>query len=184
MKTNTILLLLTILSLALITSCKKDNGTNSDTPQGNYFKLNSDTRNLAAIPSTKITVNNGAWTNPDQWQLSLGIKSDCYKIAGLNNDEFDIFINIWDKNLTKTEYELVPGYSAGGSSAGPFGKASIGMRPYKIGGSGLTFFDAQSGKITITKDASGKLKSVEFSNLPLNQYSGASYTTSGRFSVN
>lgn len=173
-----------ILSLVLL-SCKKNSDTGSNNnPQGNYFKLNSDTRTLGQIPSTKITVGNGPWTGPDEWQLSLGIKTDCYKIAGLNNDEFEVYVDIWDKQLLKTEYNISAGFSGGGSTPGPSGTASIGMRPFKIGGSGLTFFDAQSGKINITKDASGKLKSVEFLNIPLSPYNGTPFTASGRFTVN
>ena len=172
--------LFSIIWLLLLTSCKKNSDTN---PQGNYFKLNSDTRTLGQIPSSIITIDNGAYINPDEWQLALGIKTDCYKIAGLNNDEFEIYIDIWDNQLLKAEYNISAGFSGGGSTPGPNGTASIGMRPFKIGGSGLTFLDAQSGKITITKDANGNLKSVEFSNLPLKDLNQVSYTASGRFAV-
>ncbi len=185
MKLFKLTVLFSILSLLLLSSCKKNNDKDSsNNPSGNYFKLNSDTRALGQIPSSKITMDNAAYTGPNEWQLALGIKTDCYKIAGLNNDEFEIYIDIWDNQLLKTEYNISAGFSGGGSTPGPSGTASIGMRPFKIGGSGLTFFDAQSGKITITKDVSGKLKSVEFLNLPLTQYNGTEYEASGRFTVN
>ena len=177
--------LFSILSLLFLSSCKKNSDSSSNnSPAGNYFKLNTDTRTLGQIPSTKITLSNAAYTGPNEWQLALGIKTDCYKIAGLNNDEFEIYVDIWDNQLLKSEYNISAGFSGGGSTPGPSGTASIGMRPFKIGGSGLTFFDAQSGKINVTKDASGKLKSVEFLNIPLSPYNGTAFTASGRFTVN
>lgn len=172
--------LFSIFSL-LVFSCSK---SKDNKPNGNYFKLNNDMRTLEQIPSSTITVDNGAYTNPDEWQLAMSIKNDCSQIAGLNNGEFEIYIDIWDKGLTKTEYNISAGYSGGGSDPGPSGTASIGMRPFKIGGSGLTFLDAQSGKITIIKDVNGNLKTVDFSNLPLKDLNGNSYTASGSFTVN
>lgn len=172
------------LTLLLFSSCKKNDNNSDNNPLGNYFKLNNDTRKLGEIPNSKITMDNAAYTRPDEWQLALGIKTDCYEIAGLKNDEFEIYIDIWDNKLTKTEYNISAGFSGGGSTAGPSGTASIGMRPFKIGGSGLAFLDALSGKIKISKDANGNLKSVEFINLPLSEYNGTAFTASGRFTVN
>lgn len=167
--------LLFIVLFGTLLSCKKSS-TNTDTNSGNYLTLNADTRQLGTIPSSAITMTNAAYSSPDEWQLSLGIKTACYKIAGLNNDEFEVYIDIWDKNLLQTEYTIVPN-----TGSGTPGKASLGMRPFRIGGSGLTWFDGLSGKIVITKDATGKLKSVEFNSIPLSQYNSNSYTTSGKF---
>lgn len=168
----------------LLTNCKKRADSSDDTNKGCYITLNEDKRELGVIPSADITMNNGAWSSPDQWQLSLIIRTKCKQIAGLNNDKFEVYINIWDNKLLKGEYNLVPGYSGGGSSGGPKGTASIGLRPFKIGGTGgLTFFDAMSGKISITKDANGMLKTVSFVNIPLSPYNIRLYTMSGRIEV-
>lgn len=178
-----VLLLLLMSCSVLLSQCKKasDDAGLSDT--GSYLIMNGDKRDLGAIPSADISMNNGAWKNPDQWQLSLGIKTACLKIAGLNNDRLEVYVNIWDNKLIKSEYSLVPGNSAGGT-AGPKGSASIGIRPFKIGGTGgLTFFDAQSGKIAITKDNNGKLKTVSFVDIPLSPYNMQAYTISGRVEV-
>lgn len=166
-----------------LTNCKKGSGPIDDVNKGCYITLNEDKRELGVIPSSDISMNNGAWTSPDQWQLSLVIKTKCKQIAGLNNDRFELFVNIWDNRLLKSEYDLVPGYS-GGSSGGPKGTASIGIRPFKMGGTGaLKFFDAMSGKITITKGDNGKLKTVTFVNIPLSEYNGQAYEITGRIEV-
>ena len=175
MKNTFKILLAFCILMTSMSSCKKDS-----TP-GNFLKLNEDKRNLDPMPSTKAMVSNDFWSTPGQDQLSIKIKSDCFKIAGLNNDTVDVWIIIYDDYLTKAEYDLTPGYLNG---SGPSGKATLGIRPHENGGTGaLTLFDGQSGKIRIKKDEYGFLTSVEFQNIPLNAYNGKSFTTSGRFTL-
>lgn len=164
--------------------CSKSSGSSGNSNKGNYITINSDKRDLGVIPNTDVTINNGAWSNPDEWQLSIAVKTGGSKIAGLDNSRLEIYIDIWDKDLLKSEYNLVPGYSGGSSSGGPKGTASIGIRPFKSSGTGgLTFFDATSGKITITKNNMGSLTSVTFADVPLSPYNSQSYKLSGRFEV-
>ena len=160
--------------LIVLYACKKDSDTASSS--GSFITLNNDTRQLGIIPSASITITNAAFNSPDEWQLSVGIKSACYKIAGLNNDEFEVYVDIWDKKLLKSEYTIVPYTKTSGT-------ASLGIRPYKIGGSGLTWFDGLSGKIRITKNSAGKLASVEFTQIPLTTFNSQSYTVSARIIV-
>ena len=102
----------------------------------------------------------------------------------MDNGRLEIYIDIWDKSFLKSEYNLVAGYSGGGSTSGPKGTASIGIRPFKSSGTGgLTFFDATSGKITITKSNTGSLTSVTLTDVPLSLYNSQSYKVSGRFEV-
>ena len=176
---------LLILLSVLLFACKKDNTSSTQTNATNYLILNGDRKELGTMPTSQITVGNASWNNPDEWQLSVSIKNACYQIGGLNNGDFEVFIDIWDKNLLQSDYNIVPGLSGGGSTAGPTGTASMGMRPHVIGGGGLAWLDARSGSIHITKDNSGKLKSAEFINIPLSdsRNTQTTHTASGNFTL-
>jgi hypothetical protein len=181
---NKVCLLGIIVISFLFLKCSKSSNSSGSTNKGNYITINGDKRDLGIIPNSDVTIDNGAWSNPDEWQLAIAVKTGCNKIAGLNSGRLEIYINIWDKSLLKTEYDLVPGYSGGGSTGGPKGKATIGIRPFKSGGTGgLNFFDAMSGKITITKNSTGALTSVTLTDIPLSTYNSQSYKISARFEV-
>jgi hypothetical protein len=129
---NKLFLFGTIISFIFL-KCNKSSDSSGNINKGNFIIINNDKRDLGVIPNADVTIDNGAWSNPDQWQLAIAVKSGCSKIAGLDNGRLEIYINIWDKSLLKSEYNLVAGYSGGGSS-GPKGTASIGIRPFKSSG--------------------------------------------------
>lgn len=153
MKKTFFLLILSVLFL----SCKKDN-TDSKL-NDNYVKIDNDTRSLGTISSGDIEYSSAAWSAPDQWQFVVDIENKCDNIKGLKNNKLRLYFDIWDKKLLKTEYNIdLPQVE---------GTASIRMDI--LGGNNLDLvFGSELGKkLYITKDDSGRLKSVRFFDLKM-----------------
>lgn len=163
-------LILLGLILTLTISCKKGEEIISS---GNFIEINGDRRIIDAS-NPDVNIQYGTWGYPG-YQFSMTDKQFSTGIAGFTNNQIEIFVDIYDLNLSKNDYALVD-YAWGDETKG---FAQMFIRPKKDGlsVSGL-FSNTTSGNVKYSLINS--IKTVEFSKIKLVDVGGTSYTVSGR----
>lgn len=162
-------LILLGLILTLTISCKKGEETISS---GNFIEINGD-RRIVDASNSNVILEYGTWGYPG-YQFSMTDKQFSTGIAGFSNNQIQVIVNIYDDNLSKTEYDIVK-YIGNQTK----GFAEIIIFPSK-NGARLNTFESTVNSGIVKYTLSGGKRVVEFQKIILLDGGGISYTISGR----
>lgn len=167
MKTKYIFILLLFF---VILSCKKDSETISS---GNFIEINGDKRIIDAT-NENVIFEYGTWGDP-AWYYTLTDNQFSAGIAGLPNNNLYFSIQIWDINLTKSNYVIIDT-----SVNQPVGYAYAYMELSKTNRAIINRFRSKANSGNVKYSIVNSKKIIEFSKIKLVDEGGTTYTVSGR----